>query len=120
MITDAEIKAHHESCERYKKEFGPGPWTAEPNRVELLTPAGLPGLALRQDWSGHWCGYVGIKPGHRYYGQQYNGLDYGHGGTTYASFCRGNVCHKSNDEGEKIFWLGFDCAHAGDRAPAFK
>lgn len=30
--------------------------------------------------------------------------------------CEDNVCHLS--DGEKLYWLGFDCAHAGDYRPA--
>lgn len=40
-----------------------------------------------------------------------------HGGLTYASECRGRICHVT-EEGDHVWWFGFDCAHCDDVSPA--
>ncbi len=41
-----------------------------------------------------------------------------HGGLTFSDKCTGNICHAPRDGGpDDIWWLGFDCNHAGDMAP---
>lgn len=69
---------------------------------------------------GHLCGYVGVPKGHPYFKK---GYDYAyemddkiecHGGLTYAGYLEKN---------ERVGWedhwfLGFDCAHAGDIVPS--
>lgn len=43
-----------------------------------------------------------------------------HGGLTYADFCDdgGKICHVPLEgEPEKVWWFGFDCAHAWDLSP---
>ena len=37
-----------------------------------------------------------------------------HGGITYSRECHGKICHKT-DNGDHVWWFGFDCAHAGDK-----
>lgn len=45
----------------------------EPDKVQWPDEAtGLPCLAVRHPELGHWCGYVGVAPGHPLYG-----IDYG-------------------------------------------
>lgn len=68
-------------------------------------------LRVRPEYSGHLCGYVRVNKG---WGaldfDEYNKLDVKvHGGITYS----GKI------EGEEGYWLGFDCAHSGDIAPAY-
>lgn len=56
---------------------------------------------------GYRCGYVAVTSGHPWFGQDYDDVEPRprvHGGLTYAR--PGTV------PGE--WWLGFDCAHAGD------
>ena len=134
MITEEQIQAFNNECEKNKKSWPPGPWNNEPNRVEW-EHAGFRCLALRQPQSGHWCGYVGLPKGHKHYGipdsvPYYDDdgneikdrqvvafeLSYGHGGVTYGRFCQGDVCHISDNE--ELYWLGFDCAHSGDLTPS--
>lgn len=117
MKTKEKIKKHHDECEMYKKVFKHGPWHFESNREEWEYK-GMPCLAVRQPRSGHWCGYVELSPGHKYYGiddREAFGLSLGHGGITYGRFCEGNVCHISDNE--KLYWLGFDCSHSWDIRP---
>ena len=64
---------------------------------------------------GCWrCGYVGVPEGHVLYGMDYHGLNEVidcHGGVTYTE----NYVNKYKSyKGETYWWIGFDCAHAGD------
>lgn len=107
-----------------KSAWPDGPWRSEPDRVEFVH-AGFPCLLKRVGrHSGHWCGYVGVPPGHPMHGVT-NINDVGtnvHGGITYADACDGDpvlgVCHvPAPGEPEHAWWLGFDAAHAGDVQP---
>jgi hypothetical protein len=104
-----------------KSTWGEGPWQIEPDRLEWRH-AGFPCLMVRQPHTGHWCGYVGVPPGHPYHGADYEkpGVEV-HGGLTYARDCQGHVCHTAQPgEPEHVWWFGFDCAHAGDLSPAMR
>lgn len=123
--------------------WGPGPWTAEPDKVQWADAGtGLPCLA-RRAFYGHWCGYVGLPPGHPLYGLDRDAcavrpdpcarrdcahcpaalLDV-HGGLTYSGACEPledealSLCHRpSPGEPDQVWWLGWDCAHADDYSP---
>jgi hypothetical protein len=41
-----------------------------------------------------------------------------HGGLTYSAECNDHVCHKT-DDGDHVWWFGFDCAHSDDMSPAW-
>lgn len=107
-----------------RSTWGAGPWDGEPDRVDFHT-AGYPCL-LHRGPAGAWCGYVAVPPGHPLHGIDYDGvhglmpeLDV-HGGLTYAAACRGGICHvPAPGEPDDVWWLGFDCGHAGDVAPRF-
>lgn len=124
MNRDEAITKHAADCASQRAKWGAGPWTNEPDRVEWTTRAGLPAIALRQPRSGHWCGYVGVAPGHRWHGVDLQSYPEGvevpdaHGGITYNEHCVGAVCHVPQPgEPDDLWWIGFDCAHAGDRTP---
>src|SRR5690349_15430772 len=77
-----------------KTAWGEGPWQQEPDRAEW-EHAGLPCLAIRHPFFGHWCGYVGVPPSHAYYGKETDipQVDV-HGGLTYAKAAKaGDVCY---------------------------
>lgn len=86
---------------------------------------GLACLIVRQPRLGHWCGYVGVPEGHKYYGVDDADVpDISvHGGLTFSNFCHESddpsrgICHVSD---EKVWWLGFDCAHAFDLSPLIR
>jgi hypothetical protein len=108
-----------------KSEWGEGMWKDEPDKVQFEAH-GLPCL-LHRGPGGHWCGYVGVAEGHPCFEQEYDRADVDvHGGLTFASFCSDTddeskgICHLP-DEGEnhRVWWLGFDCAHAGDFSPKY-
>jgi hypothetical protein len=98
--------------------FGEGPWLDEPDRVEWRAH-GFVCLVVRGP-VGALCGYVGVPPGHPWHGQGYDDVEAeAHGGLTYAEHCAGHVCHvPAPGEPEHLYWLGFDCAHMHDYAPA--
>ena len=62
---------------------------------------------------GYRCGYVKVKPGHPWFGKQYDfdltDVDV-HGRVTFTEF--GTAC--PTHEAEEEWWIGFDCAHGGD------
>jgi hypothetical protein len=104
-----------------KSKFPPGPWMDEPDRVEWRH-LGFPCLIVRQKWSGHLCGYVGVPPGHPHHGDSCDDVDVDvHGGLTFADRCHPGtpVCHVPRDgEPADVWWLGFDCAHSFDCSPS--
>lgn len=116
------------------KKWGPGPWVDEPDHVEWRHN-GMPCIMHRQPSSGHWCGYVGVEPGHPWHGE-YSAVQVDddddcwgtaaereatvHGGVTYERACdiKSGVCHVAQPgEPEDVTWIGFDCAHSGDYTP---
>lgn len=107
-----------------KSEWGQGPWLAEPDQAQWVDErTGLPCIARRNMRGGNWCGYVGVNEGHPSFEKSYN--DVGaevHGGLTYSDFCEGEpgdgICHlPAKGEPDRVWWLGFDCAHGWDRRP---
>lgn len=119
-----------------------GEWDNEPDKMQFTDEAtGLPCLIVRNS-PGALCGYVGVPEGHKFYGLDYEKCrlkdlpdgEYDadayvdvHGGLTFAGFCQKwddeghGVCH-TVDEGEndKVWWLGFDCAHFLDFCPSYE
>lgn len=109
------MSAEANNSENNKYEYGPGPWSSEPDRLEF-EEFGLPCLMHRNPL-GAWCGYVAVPPGHPYYGRKGNDLEV-HGGITYADFCSGHVCHTPKPgQPDNVWWFGFDCAHCWDLIP---
>jgi hypothetical protein len=105
-----------------RSEWGDGPWQVEPDLVEWRHESGLPCLIVRSG-TGALCGYVGLPPTHRYFAREYSEIDErsSHGGLTFAGQCGGHICHvPAPDESHHVWWIGFDCAHYGDLAPALE
>jgi hypothetical protein len=133
-----------------RSEWDRGPWDSEPDKVQWKDGAtGLDCLAVRHPHSGHWCGYVGVPPGHLLHGKGYDtpavyphgegcesgdesyhysctpgGVLSAHGDLTFADECQEadapcrGVCHvAAPGEPDKLWWLGFDCAHCDDASP---
>ena len=93
------------------------PWFTEPNDAVWTDQAtGLPCMIVRATNLGHLCGYVGVPPKHKAFGEDLDGvllqaIDV-HGGVTYSS--RTNPLRAK--EG-LLWWVGFDCAQHGDLIP---
>jgi hypothetical protein len=115
-----------------KAGWGDGPWQSEPDKEQFADEAtGLPCLVKRSPMSGSLCGYVGVSEGHPWFGKGYGDLEGHdadgpdvHGGLTFADFCQegpeeATICHVPGPgEPDRVYWLGFDCAHAWDLSPA--
>lgn len=115
-----------------RSQWGHGEWSAEPqDKVQWQDEAtGLPCLAVRNH-SGAWCGYVGVAEGHPAFGKDYSDVSQAdgeyievHGGLTFSDFCADTkdeaegICHvAAPGEPDRVWWLGFDCAHYLDLTP---
>ena len=103
-----------------RSNYPPGPWDDEPEDkiVWIDSATDLDCMIVRQS-NGFWCGYVGLPPGHKYHGEFYDDVPVDvHGGLTYSDACVGHVCHVAAEgRPDDIWWVGFDCAHMGDRIP---
>lgn len=103
-----------------------GPWSEEADKMQWQDKAtGLPCL-IHRNYAGSLCGYVGVAAGHPYYKEYYGEANVEekisvHGGLTYSGFCqdeKDGICHiPEKGEPDKVWWFGFDCAHAGDLSP---
>lgn len=65
---------------------------------------------ITNNGSGYRCGYVRVPEGHPWFGK--GGMDLNcqvHGGITF-----GKQDIKCSEADGKDWWVGFDCAHAGD------
>lgn len=123
MNTDEK---HKESCDAKRNKFKElkidGPFMSEPDKVHWKHE-GMDCLIVRNFELFHFCGYVGVKQEHPYYGKHYDDVPlpdnaHPHGGLTFAGHCHGVICHNHNShEKDKIWWLGFDFAHAEDALP---
>jgi hypothetical protein len=130
-----------------KSTWGEGSWQQEPDKKQWQDEmTGLPCLIVRGP-SGGLCGYVGVAPGHAWYGKRHSEClecheedEHGtciwdghriddrlrvHGGITFSEFCiedpeqkEQGICHiVEPGEFDKVWWFGFDCAHSGDQTP---
>lgn len=60
---------------------------------------------------GYLCGYVKVEQGHPWHGKHYDEVDVDvHGGLTFAQ--KDEPCNEGGPDSG--YWVGFDCAHAGD------
>lgn len=107
-----------------KQCWSEGPWMQEPDKVSWVDEStGLDCLAKRNNFQGVWCGYVGLPKGHSLFGVEYNAIEdiEVHGDLTFSGLCdeddkEQGICHLS-DNGESVWWFGFDCGHGGDICP---
>lgn len=99
--------------------WGYGEWVEEPDLVEF-THNGIECIILRMydkgaimfSLGGHLCGYCKIPKNHPHYDSP-EGKDMPyeiHGGITFAEI---NIMN-----GNKGYWIGFDCAHSEDIIPS--
>ena len=114
-----------------KQDWPDGPWQNEPDKLQWTDQqTGLPCL-IKRNRMGALCGYVGVSEGHPWFGKDY---DYDmepypdvHGGITYGDLCEDDapeaigICHvPAPGEPDRVWWLGFDCAHSGDLIPGLE
>ena len=108
----------------------PGPWWDEPDKIQWVDPATDLDCLLVRNQMGVWCGYVGLPFDHPWSGAgSYDQLDVEvHGGLTFGP----SLCDEDAPEGRGIChvpfpgrpadvaWIGFDCGHGFDYAPALE
>lgn len=108
-----------------KTVWGDGPWVGECDKAQWVDPVtGLVCLAVRNLRDGHWCGYVGVAPGHRLHGVQVRAAGLS-GEVNYSDFCQEDdrpigqrVCHLPEPgQPDDVWWFGFDLGHAWDYQP---
>ena len=91
------------------------PWENEPDSLDW-SHAGLRCAIRRGPLTGALNGYVAVPAGHPQDGQLPDDDSFGiHGGFTYSDGHLPGPERPSWDEG--YWWIGFDCAHAGDLIP---
>lgn len=109
-----------------KSDWPPGEWKDEPDKAHWIYE-GLDCLIVRGP-GGALCGYVGVPESHPYFEKNYDTDPVWkmkcHGGLTFSDFCHEtddpskHICHeKECAANDRVWWLGFDCAHYGDIAP---
>lgn len=109
-----------------KSKWPEGEWHQEPDKIQFLDETtGMTCLIVRGP-VGALCGYVGVDESHPLFQASYSaepsGLDV-HGGLTFSGMCVENdkehgICHVPYPgHPDRVWWLGFDCAHFNDRAP---
>jgi len=112
-----------------KTAWGDGPWQYEPDKIQWVdSGTDLDCIMVRNEHSGHWCGYVGVPPEHPLHGKDYEEPDVEvHGGLSFAAACEETapeghgICHiPEPGRPEDVWWFGFDCCHAGDLAPGIE
>jgi hypothetical protein len=103
-----------------------GPWDDEPDEIHWRhAPSGYP-LLMWRNFSGAWCGYVGVPAGHPLHGLGYDNADLcaslpAHGGLTFAGQFDPRLPSPRRDPAEAgHWWLGFDCSHGFDVMPALE
>jgi hypothetical protein len=115
-----------------KERWSRGQWDSEPDKKQWRDEeTGYPCLFKRNP-VGCLCGYVGVSEGHPFFAKSYNEIYellgdedaiVVHGGLTYTDFCQEgeeahSICHVVEPgEDDRVWWLGFDCAHCGDLMP---
>jgi len=85
---------------------------------------GYPCIIGRSYCTGVLNGYIGIikKASFLVYMDYDNISSYldVHGGFTFADFGGQEIWYKYDDQGNELFWIGFDVGHSGDFIPYFK
>lgn len=133
MLTNRDegdaVMRESRSRDREKAEWGPGPWSDEPDEVRWVdAETGFPCVILRNRLGG-LCGYVGVPSSHPFHGVNYGSCPTQcgrrrcghspesrlevHGGLTYSG-----AYPESGHAMRELWWFGFDCTHPGDLAPS--
>ena len=106
-----------------------GEWNSEPlDKVVWIDTATGFDCMIHRNYSGAWCGYVGVTADHDYFGVDYDRLHWhtegDHGGLTFTGACGprredgSGICHLPLEgRPDKVWWLGFDCNHCQDLSP---
>lgn len=123
---------------------GAGPWSTEADKIAWIDADTELPCIMRRGEDGALRGYVGVGPGHPFFGMRHDALPHDpgltvHGGVDYAEPCdeQGppamSVCHVHDlrqghaaDEEKglvrlalpaQLWWFGFSCNHTYDLVP---
>jgi hypothetical protein len=120
---------------RYERwDWGRGAWLNEADKYQYVDAATGLDCLIHRNGTGALCGYVGVPESHPMFATDYENVSVEvHGGLTYSDFCQvrhhsepgeedgSGICHVAyNGRGERIWWLGFDCAHGWDVSPSME
>jgi hypothetical protein len=106
------IDKHHD-----KSLLPKGVWQKEPD-IRFFSYNNYPCLILRCYVLGHLFGYVGIPLESKYTIEENYECLIVHGGVTwYKDRLPGQLDYPDIIIPENKFWIGFDCAHYGDKMP---
>ena len=130
-MTDRALRPVEGEIERRftqdKSTWGDGPWQFEPDLLRWEDPPTGLACLIRRNGGGALCGYVGITAKHDLYGaddsygRQYSTLgEEVLDGVVHDLQCHGGVTYGRWDSQEKLWFIGFDCAHSGDLSPAYR
>lgn len=115
-----------------RKPKAAGPWSDEPDKAQWVDEATNLDCLIVRNRLGALCGYVGVPPEHPLHGKDYDQAHEAaaievHGGLTFADRCQEGaedgpgICHVPEPgRPAKVWWLGFDCAHAWDLVPGMR
>lgn len=117
-----------------KSGWGDGPWQDEPDKIHWIDEATDLDVLMVRGPAGAWCGYVGVTEGHPAFDVDYDSVKPAdgeyidvHGSLTFSAFCSESedpaegICHVPFEgRPHRVYWLGFDCAHAGDLVPKLR
>jgi hypothetical protein len=104
-----------------------GPWDNEPDKAHWVDASTGLDCLIHRGPSGALCGYVGVPESSPHFKKDCDEVKADvHGGLTFADVCSGTnengrgICHPEHGAAnEVVWWLGFDCAHLGDRCPSY-
>lgn len=86
----------------------------------ITPPSPFHRLVVRSDFGYGWGnGYVGVPPGHPWYGRDIDWLDataHVHGGVTWARHARACRANMGFITDRDLWYVGFDTSHYGDNA----
>ncbi len=92
-------------------------WLKEPDILDFNV-YGFPCRIMRNPDMKFLCGYIGVPNNHPWFEQTYVAVDANaHGGLTYSG--KKPTINFYPDPPPGHWWIGFDCAHAGDLIPQF-
>lgn len=112
-----------------KGDWRRGEWVGEPDEVRWVDADTDLDCAIIRNSIGALCGYVGVAESHPWHGVEYHRCLEGcdepfcghapedrvrvHGGLTYS----GERTTPMSGRPGRLWWFGFDCAHAWDVVP---
>ena len=104
-----------------KSDWGDGPWQNEPDEMSWSFGDVLCRI-VRNPHGGSLNGYISVPKSHPWYETEQDSLydlDV-HGGVTFAGRFAHSTHATPTEADLEVWWIGFDCAHSGDRSPGFE